>query len=167
VRRLFYSSCVLGFLLLAGCNRGDHPQHIVKPAPDFSVTDGGQTVNLAQYRGKVVVLNFWATWCAPCLEEIPSLNALQKRMPGVVVLAVSVDQDAEAYRQFLAEHQIDFLTIRDGSQHTNQLYGTVQFPETYIIDGHGRIRRKFISSQDWTSPEILGYLANLEKEPSS
>ena len=116
---------------------------------------------MSSYRGKVVVLNFWATWCPPCIEEIPSLNQLQHQLPQVVVLGVSVDTDGDAYRQFLAEHRIDFTTIRDPERSSNALYGTSRFPESYVIDRNGQIRRKFISAQDWTSPEIVNYLSHL------
>ncbi len=152
---------LLSLLLAAGCDRGDHPKNLGRPAPDFTVEDGGRSLQLSTYRGKVVVLNFWATWCPPCIEEIPSLNQLQRQMPQLVVLGVSVDQDGDAYRQFLVEHRIDFTTIRDPQRHSNALYGTLRFPESYVIDRDGQIRRKFISAQDWTSPEILNYLSHL------
>jgi peroxiredoxin len=148
-------------LLAVGCDRGDHPRQIGKLAPNFTVVDGTRSVELSSYRGKVVVLNFWATWCAPCIEEIPSLNELQRQMPQLVVLGVSVDQDEDAYRQFLNEHRINFITIRDGQQHSNALYGTFVFPDSYVIDRKGEIRRKFINAQDWTSPEIVNYLSHL------
>jgi peroxiredoxin len=152
---------LLSLVLVAGCDRGDHPRQIGKPAPDFTVVDGSRSVQLSQYRGKVVVLNFWATWCAPCIEEIPSLNELQRQMPQLVVLGVSVDQNEDAYRRFLNQHRINFTTIRDGQQHSNALYGTFVFPDTYVIDRKGEIRRKFINAQDWTSPEIVDYLSHL------
>ena len=148
-------------LLAAGCDRGDHPAQIAKPAPDFTVVEGNLSVELSQYRGKVVILNFWASWCAPCIEEIPSLNQLQRQMPQLVVLGVDVDEDPAAYRQFLVDHRVDFTTIRDAQQHSNALYGTFRFPESFVIDRKGQIRRKFISAQDWTSPEILDYLSRL------
>jgi cytochrome c biogenesis protein CcmG/thiol:disulfide interchange protein DsbE len=152
---------LLWVLLASGCDRGDHPRQIGRPAPDFTITDDGRSLQLSSYRGKVVVLNFWASWCAPCIEEIPSLNQLQLQMPQLVVLGVSVDQDEDAYRRFLGRHRIDFTTIRDGQQHSNALYGTFVFPDTYVIDRSGQIRRKFINAQDWTSPEILDYLSHL------
>jgi peroxiredoxin len=162
VTRWISSSVVLlSLLLVAGCDRGDHPTHLGRPAPDFTLDEGGRRLQLSAYRGKVVVLNFWATWCPPCIEEIPSLNQLQRQMPQLVVLGVSVDKDAGAYRQFLADHRIDFTTIRDPQWHSNALYGTVRFPESYVIDRDGQIQRKFISAQDWTSPEILNYLSRL------
>jgi len=106
-------------------------------------------------------LNFWATWCAPCIAELPSLQALHRQMPNIVILAVSVDQDADAYSRFLTEHPLTFTTLDDPARKVNALYGTMLFPETYVIDRNGIIRRKFISAQDWTNPEIEDYLSHL------
>jgi peroxiredoxin len=149
--------------LLAGCYSGTRPPRIGTAAPDFTVQDSDSKVTLSQLRGKVVVLNFWATWCAPCVEEVPSLEQLQQKMKskGVVVLAVSVDEDGTAYRQFLERHKVDLLTVRDASQKSNNLYGTFKFPETYIIDRNGIMRRKFIGQVDWSEPEIVDFLGKL------
>ena len=87
---------LLSLLLAAGCDRGDHPRQIGKPAPDFTIYDNGRSLQLSSYRGKVVLLNFWASWCAPCIEEIPALNQLQRQMPQLVVVGVDVDQDPAA-----------------------------------------------------------------------
>ena len=160
VRRVWVS-LVLGILVVTGCDRGSHPGNIDKPAPQFVLGDGSRTVDLSKLRGRVVVLNLWATFCAPCIEELPSLLALQKQMPELAIVAVSMDQDPDIYRRFLVEHHVDVLTVRDADQQVNALYGTVQIPETYIIDKRGVLRRKFIGAQDWTSPEITGYLAKL------
>ena len=81
-------------LLATACDRGSHPALIGSRAPQFMVADETQTVSLAQLRGRVVLLNFWATWCVPCLDELPSLMELQRRMPQVVVIAISDDEDA-------------------------------------------------------------------------
>jgi cytochrome c biogenesis protein CcmG/thiol:disulfide interchange protein DsbE len=118
-------------------------------------------VSLDKFRGKVVVLNFWATWCVPCIEEVPSLVALQRRMPQIAVVAISSDEDEAAYRQFLTANHVDFVTVRDPSYRIPHLYGTVKIPETYVIDQRGVLRRKFVSAQEWTSPEILDYLSKL------
>jgi thiol-disulfide isomerase/thioredoxin len=147
--------------LAAGCDRGSHPGNIDRPAPQFVLSDGSKTVDLSKLRGRVVVLNLWATWCAPCIEELPSLLALQQKMPNLAIVAVSWDQDPVAYRRFLAEHNVDLLTVRDENHVVDSLYGTVQIPETYIIDRQGVLRRKFVNAQDWTSPEITSYLAKL------
>jgi cytochrome c biogenesis protein CcmG, thiol:disulfide interchange protein DsbE len=157
VRRV-WTYLALGVLLATGCDRGSHPGNIDKPAKQFVLSDGGRTVDLSKLRGRVVVLNLWATWCAPCIEELPSLLALQKQMPEVEIIAVSMDQDPDVYHRFLTDHHVDILTFRDEDQRINALYGTVQIPETYVIDKKGVLRRKFIGAQNWTNPSIVNYL---------
>lgn len=153
-------AAILSFCLLAGsgCDRGRHPRELGKLAPAFTIRDGAQTVNLGQYRGQVLLLNFWASWCAPCVDELPSLMALHHKLPQLKILGVSIDDDPQAYDRFLAENRIDFLTIRDPSQTVMHRYGTVQIPESYVIDRSGHIVRKYVSEQNWTSPEILDTL---------
>ena len=131
---------------LAGCYSGTRPTRIGSAAPDFTVRDSDKAVSLSQLKGQVVVLNFWATWCPPCVEEMPSLVQMQQRMQskGVTVLAVSVDVDEGNYRRFLKDHGVNLLTVRDPDQKASGLYGTFKFPETYIIDRNGVLRRKFI-----------------------
>ena len=160
MRRLWASLGLVG-MLVVGCDRGSHPENLGKPAPQFVVGDETKTVDLSKLRGKVVVLNLWASWCAPCIEELPSLLALQRQMPDLVIVAVSIDQDADAYHRFLAKNHVNLVTVRDADQRVNALYGTAQIPETYVIDRQGILRRKFVSAQDWTSPEITSYLSRL------
>lgn len=127
-------------------------------APGFSITtDSGRKVTRSDFGGKVLVLNFWATWCPPCIEEIPTLDAMQKQLAarGVVVLAVSVDKNQQAYQQFLSKARVGFLTARDPSADISSLYGTFKYPETYIINKDGKVVAKLISNQDWTKPEII------------
>lgn len=154
-------SLTLSVLLATGCDRGSHPRNIDKPAPEFVLSDGAHSVDLNQFRGRIVVLNLWATNCAPCIEELPSLLALQRRMPELAIVAVSWDDNPAAYQRFLTLHHVDLLTIRDPDQKVATLYGTALIPETYIIDRKGILRRKFVSAQDWTSPDILNYLRRL------
>jgi cytochrome c biogenesis protein CcmG, thiol:disulfide interchange protein DsbE len=163
VRRASLFSLAIACLLLASCYSGTRPPRIGSPAPDFTVQDSDRKVTLSEYRGKVVVLNFWASWCPPCVEETPSLLDMQHRLrdKGVVVLAVSIDEDEGAYHRFLIDHRIDFLTVRDARAASNALYGTFKFPESYIIDRNGTIRRKFIGEVDWTSPEVMDFLSKL------
>jgi cytochrome c biogenesis protein CcmG/thiol:disulfide interchange protein DsbE len=161
VKRFFSAALVIGLFLLAGCNSGSHPPRIGNAAPDFSITDSRHTVALSQLRGKPVLLNFWATWCPPCIEEMPSLVQLQKQMGDkVTILAVSEDADDGAYKQFVHDHGVDLLTVRD-TQQKNELYGTFKFPETFVIDRNGTIVRKFIGATDWTAPDIVDYLTKL------
>jgi peroxiredoxin len=152
-------ACLLLLLVLSACYGGSRPLRIGSVAPDFTV----QNVRLSQFRGQVVVLNFWATWCPPCVEEMPSLVEMQRRMKakGVTVLAVSVDVDENAYRQFVKDHNVNLLTLRDPDQKGSALYGTFKFPETYILDRNGVMRRKFIGPVDWTEPEVTDFLGKL------
>jgi cytochrome c biogenesis protein CcmG, thiol:disulfide interchange protein DsbE len=149
-------------LLMAGCNSGSRPPRIGNKAPDFTVKDSDRTLTLAEYAGKPVVLNFWATWCPPCVEEMPSLVELQDRLKGkVTVIAVSLDVDDSAYHRFIKDHHVNLTTVRDGDQRSNQLYGTYKFPETYVIDSKGIVRRKFIGAVNWNDPQIEAYLNGL------
>jgi cytochrome c biogenesis protein CcmG, thiol:disulfide interchange protein DsbE len=167
VRRLLrFAGAILPvflILLLSGCYDGSHPSRVGSPAPDFTVRDSERAVTLSQFKGQVVVLNFWATWCPPCIEELPSLMQMQQRMKsrGVTVLAVSVDADESDYRRFLRDHNVNLLTVRDADQKSNGLYGTSKFPETYIIDRNGVVRRKLIGAVDWTGPEVVDFLGKL------
>jgi peroxiredoxin len=134
-----------------------------RPAKNFQFTMDGKPETLASLRGKVVILNFWATWCPPCIEETPSLVVMQERLKakGITVVAVSVDVDESAYRRFLKEHGVNLLTVRDPDQKASGIYGTFKFPETYVIDRNGVMRRKFIGAVDWTEPEITDFLSRL------
>jgi len=127
------------------------------------VQDSDHTITLSQFRGQVVVLNFWATWCPPCVEETPALVRMTNQMKGkgITVLAVSIDADDAAYHKFLKEYNVSMVTVRDEARKASNLYGTFGWPETYIIDRTGVIRRKFIGPVQWTSPEITDYLSKL------
>jgi cytochrome c biogenesis protein CcmG, thiol:disulfide interchange protein DsbE len=164
VIRKFPISLVLIALVLsmAACTSQSRPPGINVAAPDFTIKDSDHTVTLSQYKGKPVLLNFWATWCPPCVEEMPSLVQLQQKMKGkITVIAVSTDIDDDAYHHFLKANHVDLLTVRDGDQRVNQMYGTLKFPETYAIDSKGIVRRKFIGAVDWNDPQIQQYLAGL------
>jgi len=126
-------------------------------AKDFPLQITGAT-HLADLRGKVVVLNFWASWCPPCLEETQSLNQLQQAIAakGGVVLGMSVDEDQAAYEKFLVDNHVVFPTYRDASKKSAAEYGTSMFPETFLIDREGRLARKIVGPQDWQSPEVMG-----------
>jgi cytochrome c biogenesis protein CcmG, thiol:disulfide interchange protein DsbE len=107
------------------------------------------------------VLNFWQTSCVPCVDELPSLERLQRAMPQITVVGISNDEDAQTYAQFLKTYNVDFLTVRDPSFRIPSMYGTVKIPETYVVDRKGIVRRKFVSEQEWTSAEIMDYLNKL------
>jgi peroxiredoxin len=159
-RRLIWASsatvaglCVLvaGSLKEPVVNTGDR-------APNFKVnTDKGKTISRSEFGGKVLVLNFWATWCPPCIDEIPSLDEMARQLgpKGVVVLGVSVDRNQETYRKFLAGLRPSFETALDPAADISASYGTYKYPETYIIDSEGRVRQKHIGGRNWTDPEII------------
>ena len=161
VKRFLSSALILGFLLLAAC-QSNRPPKIGEEAPGFTLREPERTVDLVQFRGKPLLLNFWASWCPPCVEEMPSLVQLQKKMGDkVVILAINEDSDDAAYKQFVRDHNVDLFTVRDPKQTVSTKYGTFKYPETYVIDKDGIIRRKFIGAADWTSPEIVDYLQKL------
>ncbi len=160
-RRFPALALALPLALLCACNRGAHPEYTGTPAPDFTVSDGTTSVHLASYRGKVVLLNFWWSQCGPCIIETPSLLKLHHEMPNLVIIGVSIDDDADSYKRFLTRRHIDFITVRDPSESAPKLFRTDMWPETYVIDRKGVIRRKFVGAQDWSSPEIREYLNSL------
>ena len=163
LRRLTLAPLLVVIILFASCYGGSRPRHIGQPAADFTVQDSDRKVALNQFRGQILVLNFWATWCPPCVEELPSLMTMQNRMKGngVVVLAISIDVDGDAYHRFLKQHDVSLLTVRDPEQKVSSTYGTSGWPETFIIDRQGVVRRKFVGPVDWTSAEVMQFLGKL------
>ena len=136
-----------------------------KTAPDFALMLSGKPGHLSDLRGKVVVLNFWASWCPPCVEETPALNRLQPiyELVDENALRVAADEDEAAYEKFLKDEGIAFPTYRDPDtrEHISKVganYGTTVVPETYIIDRKGRIARKVVGPQQWDSPDMIRYV---------
>lgn len=163
-RFLRIAICVLTAALVYVIYSGIHQRVVLagESAPDFTLTsDSGRTVSLNNFGGKVLLLNFWASWCPPCVEETPSLSELAKEFgpKGLVVLAVSVDEKENAYRAFLQRFRPDFLTVRDSKVHEE--YGTFVYPESYIIGADGRVLRKVAEGADWTDPQMTQYISSL------
>jgi cytochrome c biogenesis protein CcmG, thiol:disulfide interchange protein DsbE len=140
--------------------RNGSPSLRGQTAKNFALTLDGRLSQLSDLRGKVVLLNFWASWCQPCVDEAPSLDALQKKIAplGGTVLGVSVDENQDAYDQFLKTYHVDYPTFRDPSKQIPLSYGTTMYPETYVIDRDGKIDSKIVGPQDWTSPAMVAYL---------
>jgi len=127
-------------------------------APSFAVvTEKGQKITAADFGGKLLVLNFWATWCPPCVEETPSLSEFARSVQkdGIVVVAVSVDKNEAAYRKFLQQVQPGFQTARDPEADVPARFGTFKWPETYVIDRNGMVRQKYISNRNWMDPAVM------------
>jgi cytochrome c biogenesis protein CcmG/thiol:disulfide interchange protein DsbE len=153
-----FACAILAFFTLPHYRQGESSVAGHK-AENFALTLDGKPAHLSDLQGKVVVLNFWASWCAPCVEETPNLIALQQRIASRngVILGVSVDEDPAAYEKFVREHQLNFPTYLDPSKKIATDYGTSMWPETYIIDRKGVIVRKIIGPQDWNSPDLSAY----------
>jgi cytochrome c biogenesis protein CcmG/thiol:disulfide interchange protein DsbE len=149
-------------------------EHIVEAgdrAPNFNVTtDDGRHITARDFGGKVLVLNFWASWCGPCVQEAPSLNEFARAFAssGVVVLGINVDRNKQQYQNFLKRFQIAFPTAWDPQEDINNRYGTYKFPESYIIGRDGKVAVKFMGlpevggvAKRWTDPEIVSQVKAL------
>ena len=161
---LIFAAAIL-YAFAAPSYRQGEPSLAGRKALDFPLQIPGAT-HLSDLRGKVVILNFWASWCPPCLEETQSLNTLQQDIAakGGVVLGVSVDEDKAAYQKFLVDNHVVFPTYDDTSKKTAADYGTSMYPETYLIDREGRLARKIVGPQDWESPENMQSIDVLLKQ---
>lgn len=130
-----------------------------KQAPDFTLKDiNGNSVSLSSFKGKVVLLKFWATWCPPCREEIPSANSLDKLLKnrGLVILSVSVDKSTPKIKDFVRKYPIHYtILIDDTMKVAKSLYKAFKLPMSFLIDKKGVIVREFIYVHDWTAPEIV------------
>ncbi|HVZ88962.1 MAG TPA: TlpA disulfide reductase family protein [Polyangia bacterium] len=133
------------------------------PAPDFKLQDAtGHTVSLSEQRGHPVLVNFWATWCPPCVEEVPSLEDLARRLDGtdLRLLAVSVDDDWGTIRRFFP-HGSAMGVLLDTSHEIPKKFGTEKFPESFLVDAAGHVRYYFINKRDWARPEAVACMESL------
>ena len=131
------------------------------PAPVFTLpARGGGNVDLVSLHGKPVLVNFWATWCPPCREEMPSLTKLAQQFdPGTFeVVAVSVDEGWEPINQFLAQPKTPFRVALDEGAKISRTYGTTKFPESYLLDKDGKLRLKFVGPRNWMDPNVATLL---------
>jgi cytochrome c biogenesis protein CcmG, thiol:disulfide interchange protein DsbE len=153
----------LGLIFVITYDLGDGVPKIGDRAPAFTVmTDQGHRITPTAFGGKILVLNFWASWCEPCVQETPSLNEFARTLKsrGVVVVGISQDQRLQSYRQFRTAFRIGFDTYRDTTTDIQSSFGTVKIPETYVIQ-NGRIVKKFVSEQNWMSTEIIRFMQSL------
>ena len=127
----------------------------------------GQEVRLSDQLGRVVVVNFWATWCPPCVAEMPGLEKLGQALEGkpFALLAVNTVTDDAAVTEFFSKHGSTTLTVlRDPGARMAKRWGTAKFPETYVLNKRGRLVAKIIGPRDWSSPKITALLESLASE---
>ena len=152
---------------LLSCTKSSTPKIIGRGdrAPEFRLLSSeGRAVRLSDYWGKVIMVHFWATWCPPCVEEIPTLETFYRRVLGsdIEVLAVSVDEaGADAVAAFMKKNGVHFPVLIDADHAVAGLYGTFKFPETYIIGRDGVVRYKVIGPQDWSVPVTIEAVQSL------
>ncbi|HEY6011064.1 MAG TPA: TlpA disulfide reductase family protein [Nitrospirota bacterium] len=136
-------------------------------APDFRLTaSDGRQVSLSELRGRMVMVHFWATWCPPCVEELPTLDKLNSALAGTdfVLLAVNVDEGGvESVAHFLQSNRVSLPVLFDPGGRVAAQYGTFKLPETYIIDREGVVRYKVIGPRDWANPENIQSMRELVK----
>jgi peroxiredoxin len=144
---------------------------IGKPAPDFTYPDlSGNIVRLSDHRGKVVLVNIWATWCPPCIEEVPSMKSLYQKLKGekFEILAVSIDQQGKtAVSLFMKKHKLNFTALLDPQGTIAAPYKATGVPESFIVDKNGILVQKIIGPINWESPEVIGFIRDLIQQPAS
>lgn len=172
VWRLVFVAALLSCLFLPISNyQSPIPAHAQPPspfaveklvgqnAPDFNLKDiNGEQVSLSSFKGKVVLLNFWATWCPPCKEELPALNRLQQALKnkGFVVIAVSTDRSASDAREFIRKNPANFIIALDSNLDVSKnLYKVFMIPSTFLIDKRGIIVKRYFGVQDWAGKKML------------
>lgn len=137
------------------------------PAPGFTLAKlQGGTASLSEYRGKVVLLNFWATWCVPCIREMPSMETLWQKYQGrgLVILAVATDNDDNGQpriRNFMKRLKLTFPVLLDPENQASDLYEVSGVPVSYLIDREGKIAGRWLGSEDWASPEAFKLVEDL------
>ena len=135
------------------------------PAPEFTLPGlDGNMVKLVDYKGKVVLLNIWATWCPPCVEEMPSMEKLYQELKDedFQILAVSIDvSGGNVVAPFMKKHKLSFPALTDTQGTLKSLYRTTGVPESFIIDKDGIIAEKIIGPRDWATPGVISYFRSL------
>lgn len=150
------------------CRKNPGPQ-AGDPAPGFSLPDlEGDMVSLSDLKGRVVVLNYWATWCPPCVNEMPSLQRLHDALEekGLSVVAISVDERFEDIERFVENFGLSFTILHDEGAKVSRAYQTFKYPETYIIGRDGLVKSKVVGDRDWVAPSVIRDLVALLGERS-
>jgi peroxiredoxin len=169
MKRLISVALILCVVALAACTRKEETKPALEgnPAPDFALSDlSGHKVRLSDLKGKVVLVNFWATWCPPCREEVPSMANLNRVMAGkpFQMLAISIDQEGkQAIEAFFSRAGVTLPALLDSNGAIGKLYGITGVPETFIVDRKGVIMKKVVGGLDWSAPEVVAFLNDAMK----
>ena len=139
------------------------------PAPNFTFAGlDGKLVSLSDYRGHIVLVNVWATWCPPCVDEMPSMERLYKELKGenFEILAVSIDAlGTKVVAPFMKKYNLSFPALMDPGGTIKTLYQTTGVPESFIVNQEGILINKIIGPRDWVTPEIIGFFRDLLQKP--
>jgi peroxiredoxin len=161
----FAGAALLVAFFSFSCSEEVQAPEIGKPIPEIVLPDlQGGTFRLSKTRGRVVLVNFWASWCPPCVDEMPSLEKIHQtlRDKGLDVIGVSVDDDRDVIERFKKEHGLTFTILHDEGAKVANSFQTYKFPETYVVDKEGRLIWKIIGPRDWIAPspmlDIVGLL---------
>lgn len=182
-KKIDYRTAILVFLTITGLlvllllnrNRSYYksvkqvPIEVGLPAPEFTFSGiNGKMVSLSDYRGKVVLVNIWATWCTPCVDEMPSMEKLYQKLKGedFEILAVSIDfLGLKVVAPFMKKYKLTFPALIDSAGTIRIAYGTTGIPESFIIDKDGILVKKIIGPLDWASSEVLRFFHDLIQKP--
>jgi peroxiredoxin len=161
---------VLGLAFVWGHRTRFTPLDVGSGAPKYEAASlMGDTISLESLRGRVVLLNVWATWCVPCVREMPALQRLHEQLKaeGLSIVAVSVDADAPPFngandvRNFVEQHGLTFTILHDGRGAIYNVFGVSALPMTFVIDRNGRIKRKVLGPREWDTPELASEIRAL------
>ena len=159
---------VAGFFVYREVSRVGEPGivNIGQMAPDFAIKDQtGKLVKLADYRGKVIFLNFWATWCQPCIQEMPEMQVLNDKLKDrrFQMIAVSVDNEWDVVNQFYKQYKLSLPTFLDPGHQVANTYKVYKFPETFLIDANGYVV-KHAWAEHWSNPRVMEVVENLVRQ---
>lgn len=172
MRRVFYGA-LLAAWMLSPAQAAENAAvqtltRIEKPyaAPAFTLRgEDGKTYRLADYRGKVVVLNFWATWCPPCRYEMPSMERAYKKVQdeGIVLLAINVGESEDEIFEFTGRYPVTFPLLLDSDGAVIRRYGVIGLPTTFVIDPRGRVTHRAVGGREWDDERLLSQLRELRQ----
>jgi peroxiredoxin len=161
---------VYGLLSRDSASPNNTVPRVGQPLADFTLPDlQGHSVQLSALRGKVVFINVWATWCPPCVDEMPTMQRLHERLHsrGLEILAISLDAlGAQVVEPFMRDYRLTFTALLDPKGTVERLYRTGGVPESFIVDKQGRLVEKIVGPRDWTHPHLLATFERLLEAPS-